>query len=176
MSVKDIISRRGIESVLHFTTSDGFLGMISGDKKQVLSRARLSAEKHLEFIATPNSPVRIDTEWLDYVNLSITKINPYFFKYSLKNHPESIWIILDFKSEILTHEDVLFVTTNNIYHEAKRGRGDSGLEALFAPSLNNGKVVLTRSWHPDNVTTCNQAEVLYPHQLSLDFLRTRLHK
>ena len=80
MSVKDIISRRSIESVLHFTTSDGFLGMISGDKKQVLPRARLSDEKHLEFIATPNAPVRTDTEWLDHVNLSISKINPYYFK------------------------------------------------------------------------------------------------
>lgn len=170
MSVKDIISRRFIESVLHFTTSDGFLGMISGDKKQVLPRARLSDEKHLEFIATPNAPVRTDTEWLDYVNLSISKINPYYFKYSLGNHPTSIWIILDFKSEILTHEGVIFVTTNNIYPKASRGSGDSGLEALFASPLDNGKLVLTRNGKPDNVTTCNQAEILYPGPLSLNFL------
>ena len=62
------------------------------------------------------------------------------------------------------------MTTNNIYPKASRGNGDSGLEALFASPLDNGKLVLTRSWQPDNITTCNQAEVLYPGPLSLDFL------
>jgi hypothetical protein len=174
MTIKNILVHRSISNILHFTTSNGFLGMISGDKKQVLPRAKLSSEKHLEFIATPNAPIRSDTDWLDYVNLSISKINPYYFKYSLKNHPDSIWIILDFSSEILEHDDVIFVTTNNIYPEAKRGRGCSGLEALFAQSLYNGKCTLHRKGYPDNITTCNQAEVLYPGPLSLDFLK-RIH-
>lgn len=171
MNVKEVIERRCITSLLHFTTSDGFLGMISGPKKQVLPRAKLSSEKHLEFIATPNVAVRSDTDWLDYVNLSITKINPYFFQYSLHNRPTSIWICLDFSSEILTHDGVIFSTTNNIYPKNSRGEGAAGLEALFAQSLDNGKLNLERSSkHPDNYTTCNQAEVLYPGSLSLDFL------
>jgi hypothetical protein len=170
MSVKEVIDRRGITSILHFTTSNGFLGMISGETKQVLPRKRLSSEKHLEFIATPNTEVRHDTDWIDYVNLSISKINPYFFKYSLNNHPAVKWIILDFAPDILTHSGVVFTTTNNIYPKVSRAEGASGLEALFVPSLDNGKRVLNRSGRPDNVTTCSQAEVLYPGPLSLDFL------
>lgn len=77
---------------------------------------------------------------------------------------------MDFTAEILAHDDVVFVTTNNIYPKASREKGCLGFEALFAESLDNGKLTLKRNRQSDHITTCNQAEVLYPGPLSLDFL------
>lgn len=170
MSIASFIAQRGITKIIHFTTSTGFLGMIAGREKNVLPRKRLDQAQHLEYIATPNTAERADIEWLDYVNLSITKINPYFFRYSLERHPLKTWAVLEFSPEILSHAGVIFATTNNIYSAVSRGSGLEGLKALFIDSFNNGKCILRRTWHRPEDTTCNQAEVLYPGPLSLDYL------
>ena len=173
MSVREVIVRRGIESVVHFTTCHGFVGMLASEPQQVLPRALLESQEILRFLPCDNAEFRQDIEWLDYVNLSITNINRYFYKYSVGKHQGATWLILDFSPEILTHPDVLFVTTNNIYPAARRKGGPEGLEALFVPRFNNGKCDLDRerSGLPDNVPTCNQAEVLYRGPLSFEFLK-----
>lgn len=173
MSVSDVISRRGIESVMHFTTTDGFLGMVSLDPPSVLSRLALMEQGYTKFLPCENADFRPDKDWLDYINLSITNINRYFYRCSKRSHKDSKWIILEFSPEILTHDGVLFVTTNNIYRAATRAGGEAGLEALFAPQFNNGKRDLNRAilGLPANAPTCNQAEVLYPRALSLEYLK-----
>lgn len=173
MSVSDVISRRGIESVMHFTTTDGFLGMVSLDPPRVLSRSALMQQGYNRFLPCENADFRPDNDWLDYINLSITNINRYFYRYSRRSHPDAKWIILEFSPDILTHDGVLFVTTNNIYSAATRAGDEAGLEALFAPQFNNGKCDLNRArlGLPENAPTCNQAEVLYPRALSLEYLK-----
>lgn len=172
MTIQEIIEARNIRQILHFTTSDGLLGMLAGQPPSLLPRAQLSQERHLEFILTVNSPIRKDEEWTSYNSLSITRINRYFFKYSLRNHPNAYWAILAFSPEILTHPGVVFATTNNIYFDVVRGEGPEGLNRLFAPTIRNrGRNICRQTGHTLDCPTDIQAEVLYPGALSFDFLK-----
>jgi len=175
MTVADIIATRNIEEVLHFTTNRGITGMIAAGR--VLSRKRLPDEKHLEHVYQYNCPDRSrDASWHDYVNLSITTVNRHLFGISKgKWHraQDGWWCIASFVPEIMTHEGVQFTTTNNMYTGVVRYSGPSGLEKLFAPHIcrweNN--VINRTSTCPPNQPTCEQAEVLYPGELFLNYLQ-----
>lgn len=176
MTVQDVIVRRGITGVLHFTTNLGALGVLyTGALK---ARSRLAADKQLEYILTLNAKYRDrDTRWHDYVNLSITKINGAFFEISSgkwHKNEDLFWVVLSFDPSILCHEGVTFTTTNNIYSKVRRDLGEIGIESMFAPKIVRwvghevGRPITT----PNNVTTCQQAEVLYPKEVALKHLRT----
>lgn len=175
MSITEIVQSRKIESVLHFTTNRGSLGVLA--TKTLKSRARLNDDALLANIVQLNAPDRSrDAAWHDYVNLSISKINASFFGVSAeKNHKDKDfwWCILDFSPSILSHNGVHFANTNNMYSGVVRTVGAAGFESLFAP-----KIV---QWHSSTVTrasslepcytTCPQAEALYPGEVSTDFLQ-----
>ena len=175
MKIAKIVESRKIENIVHFTTNRGSLGVLA--TKKLKARARLSEDDMLKHIFQVNAADRSrDAEWHDYVNLSISKINTNFFEVSAGAwHKESDfwWCILAFDPVILGHEGVKFATTNNMFSGVLRAAGESGLQALFAPS--------TRRWHSSIVTrsatldecqpTCPQAEVLYPGEISTDFLK-----
>lgn len=175
MTVAEIIKVRGLSRVLHFTTSDGLLGMLADPPPRLLPRAKLAENLHLEFILRLNAPTRTDIDWFEYSSLSISEVNRYFFKYSLGNHPDAFWVVLEFSEEILTHPGVYFASTNNIYPDVVRGQNGEGLSALFASSIKNDR--LRSGWLrrfdnlPKDCPTDNQAEVLYPGALSFDFLK-----
>jgi hypothetical protein len=175
MTIEDIIKKRGIEEVLHFTTNNGITGML--DSRVVKSRNRLPKDKRLEYIIKYNCDHRErDAAWHSYINLSITSINMHLFGISAgKWHRGKVgwWCILSFAPEILCHPGVIFVTTNNIYSNAERGVGADGLGKLFAPVITRweGEVVKRSKSTPLNQPTCPQAEVLYPNELSLDYLK-----
>jgi len=140
------------------------------------SRQRLSKEEQLEFILKLNSSVRKDGAWLDYVNLSITRINGGFFEICSEqwHKTEDIWwAVLSFDPEILCHDHVHFTTTNNIYPSVRRGEGEAGIEAMFAPKVAGryGSILERPKGSPDNVPTCPQAEVLYPKEVPVKYLR-----
>jgi hypothetical protein len=115
--------------------------------------------------------------------MSITHVNPRFFDYSISKHKNDRlwWCVLAFDPEILSHNGVYFANTNNIYTRVQHGTGLAGLSALFAPSVlqyvrrSGGReypsVVTRPSNHPPNFTTCDQAEVLYPGGVSIEYLR-----
>jgi ssDNA thymidine ADP-ribosyltransferase, DarT len=175
MNISETVKSRKIESIVHFTTNHGSLGVLA--TRKLKARARLSEDALLKHIFQVNATDRSrDAAWHDYVNLSISKINANFFEVSAGAwHKESDfwWCILVFDPVILTHEGVKFTTTNNMYSGVSRAAGASGLEALFDPSI--------RRWHSSTVTrpatfdqclpTCPQAEVLYPGEISTDFLK-----
>lgn len=174
MNIHTIIKRRNITEVLHFTTNEGLLGILH--TRFLKSRKRLPVDKQLEYIFKPNAIWRKDTQWLDYINLSISRINAQFFEISSnKWHRERDiwWCVLSFDPVIITHEGVYFATTNNMYTSVKRGQGVEGLEALFAARLiqYSDKVVRRDPEQPLCYTTCSQAEVLYPGELSTEFLK-----
>jgi hypothetical protein len=183
MSIPQLIAERGIREVLHFTTNEGMVGVFQSGA--VLPRAQLPKEKYLEHIYKPNCKIRKDTDWLDYVNLSISWINPELFRISSSRwHKERDiwWCVLSFEPSILQHAGVRYVTTNNMYSGARRLEGEAGLLALFANRVTQyverrgGELVTTKSayrlkTHPPHLPTCSQAEVLYPGALSLDYLR-----
>lgn len=174
MSISDIVFEKSISEILHFTTNSGVLGIL--DSKALKSRARLQTDERLEYIFQPNAANRDkDVAWLDYVNLSISRINGSFFSVSGNWHRNKNlwWCVLAFSPEILSHDGVVFTTTNNIYTGVQRDTGTKGLKKLFAPSVTRwvGNVVERPLEFPSSYTTCVQAEVLYPAKVATEFLR-----
>jgi ssDNA thymidine ADP-ribosyltransferase, DarT len=173
VTILDIIKKRGITEVLHFTTHRGLLGSLHSGA--VKSRERLPAEVNLKFIYKPNAIYRKDPAWLDYVNLSISRINSVFFATSCRWHraEDLWWCIMSFDPEILTHSGVYFATTNNMYTSVAHGAGVAGVESLFAARVvrYNGNIAVRTTQLADNFTTCVQAEALYPGELSVKYLR-----
>lgn len=175
MTVADIVRQRQISEILHFTTNRGVTGIVAAG--EVKSRKRLPEDKYLERVYLYNCKSRSqDVSWHDYVNLSVTTVNRRLFGISSGSWHASFdgwWCILSFAPEILSHEGVNFTTTNNIYTGVKRSHGPEGLEQLFAPkTLQWGHQLAIRSFEtPHNQPTCQQAEVLYPKELSLEYLQ-----
>lgn len=163
---------RGVEDVLHFTTVNGAIGILAAET--VKSRKRLPEERYLEHVYQPNVEVRKDPAWLDYVNLSISRINDWMFNTSVRWHGAkgNPWVVLAFSVELLGQPGVAFTTTNNIYPACRRAEGVDGFNQLFAEQVRGrydsvhrreGK---QRSWPTDR-----QAEVLYPGEVPCKFLR-----
>jgi hypothetical protein len=179
LSIADVALARGISEILHFTTNNGFVGSL--EVGSVLSRRRLPEEKHLAYVAAPTADREENKDWfdksedwLDYVNMSISEINFRFFNFAKRRHAGSDrwFLILSFSPEILSCDGVYFTTTNNIYEpHVRRLRGSSGLEGLFASSIQRKSTwVASRKRRAAHLPTCEQAEVLYPGSVSLDYL------
>jgi len=173
MTIAEIITKRDIKQVLHFTTNAGLVGTLA--TRGLKSRHRLPREAYLEFVYSPNCAVRRDVAWLDYANLSITHINCGLFNISSRKwhrDSEKWWCVLSFRPPVLTHEGVVFATTNNMYTGAIRAPGAAGLERLFAPVIHQyaDKQVIRANYTPACQPTCQQAEVLYPKELSTEWL------
>ncbi len=166
------VEERGIRDVLHFTTKTGAVGILAAGT--VKSRERLPQERYLEHVYRPNAPIRKDTDWLDYVNLSIARINNWMFAHSERWHAaeDNPWVVLSFDPEILGHPGVVFATTNNIYPACRRAEGLLGFERLFADEVSGryGEPHDRHNKQPDWPTD-RQAEVLYPGELSCDHLQ-----
>jgi hypothetical protein len=173
MSLADARTYRGISEVLHFTTNTGLLGMLASGG--ILSRQRLPEEKYLEHVYRPNAEVRKDPAWLDYVSLSVSRINTEFFEHSSRWHRDQDvwWCIVALDPVILDHDGVTFTTTNNIYSGVRRGYGADGLEALFADRVTRwyGNVAHRPDDLAPHLTTCHQAEVLYPARVPSEYFR-----
>jgi len=172
-SVEEEAEFRGVHAVLHFTRLNGAIGILATG--YVLSREQLPNEKRLEFIGELNATnqVReIDRRWHGYVNMSVSKVNEKFFRYSRNTHPEDSWVVFVFSPQVLSAEGVIFCTTNNVYPSCLRQRGVAGFSALFADR------VLGRYQYehyrdattPSEMPTDVQAEVLVPERVSVDHL------
>lgn len=175
MSIEEIIASRKINEVLHFTTNRGLVGILA--TKALKARSLLSQDKYLEHIYLYNCPDRSrDAAWHGYVNLSITTVNWRLFGISMHKwhqQPGIFWCVLSFDPVILTHEGVYFTTTNNMYSGVLRAKGSRGLERLFDETIVrwSGSVVTRDTDEPANQPTCPQAEVLYPNQVPIEYLR-----
>jgi hypothetical protein len=180
MDIHDYVTERDIEEILHFTTERGLTGC-AGTKK-VLSRKALNVDQYLSYIASPVSKERKeaqrtfnkDEDWLDYINLSISEINTHYYS-AARNWFKGIdtwWCIMSFDPAMLNDEGVYFATTNNIYSSVKRQAGISGLQALFnTPIKRWTNNIINRKNRANHLTTCEQAEVLYPNPLDMNYLR-----
>ncbi len=180
MSIDRFVVEQGITEVMHFTTNRGFVGTLV--KGEVLSRHRLPSEESLEHLWRANASSRPEAaenfdksqNWLDYVNLSISEVNSRYFLVSTRWHAESDywWILMSFAPEIMTHDGVVFATTNNGYDRCIRCSGLAGLQALFAPVIQrkSPEWQVSRVGRESRLPTCEQAEVLYPRALSTKYL------
>ena len=171
--VLDAARRRGVQSVVHFTTVSGAVGIFASGS--VKSRSRLPEDQYLKHVYHPNAPFRKDRDWLDYVSLSVARINAWMFEHSERWHAADgyPWVLLSFDPEILSHPGVVFATTNNIYRTCRRAEGRAGFEQLFAQSV-YGRYGI-RHERTDDVRsdwpTDRQAEVLYPGEVPCSWLR-----
>ena len=142
--------------------------------RAVKSRLSLPKDSYLEHVYRPNANTRKDPSWLDYVNLSIERINDWMFNASARWHiaDNNPWVVLSFDVEILGHPGVVFTTTNNIYPSCRRAEGLQGFKAMFAESVTGRyRDVHTRDGKRPQWSTDRQAEVLYPRKLSCEYLR-----
>jgi len=175
LSIKARLAARGIKEVLHFTTSNGLVGIMSAGS--LFSHARLPAERQLSHILQVNCSDRSrDQPFHGFVNLSISRVNASFFSIARNRWhatKDLYWCVLAFDAEILTHEGVLFSTTNNAYNETLRASGEPGLESLFAPTIRQfpTKIIHRPPGFSDNLPTCSQAEALYPDSVPIQYLR-----
>jgi hypothetical protein len=175
MKVQEVVAQRGIESLFHFTTNRGCLGVLA--TRYLKGRALLADDKALHHILQMNAIDRSrDAKWHEFVNLSISRINSAFFRTcSERWHRDKDfwWCALEFSADVMADEGVYFTTTNNMYSGVARSQGGDGLEALYAPSIVQwaGQYVHRHPTLHPRFTTCEQAEVLYPRQISTDLLR-----
>jgi hypothetical protein len=173
MTIDALIAKRGITEIVHYTTHLGLTGVLA--TKSLKCKNQLRAEQNLIHILKINTQREFDPEWNGYVHLSISRINSQLFGCSWGSwHRDARWRILAFDPIITTHAGVQFVTTNNAYWQhLKRGKGAASLEALFADTVAGryGTRIKREEGMPENLTTCEQAEVLYPEAVSTDFLR-----
>lgn len=171
-SVSKVLQQRNIRHLVHFTTNSGLVGILRA--QSVLSRQRLPDDDRLTEVFEPNAVHRRDTEWLDYVNLSVERLNLRFFDNCRQRYRgrDRWWCVLCFRSEIAAHDGVHFSTTNNFYSGVKRLDGAEGLEALYASRVHQykGNYVERDPLLPANLTTCPQAEVLCPMQVDTRYL------
>lgn len=168
------IAARGITEVVHFTTNKGLTGILYS--KALKSRKRLDRDEELKYIFGANAALRKDDAWLDYVNLSISEVNARFFDICAgKWHvgKDLWWCVLAFAPEILCHKGVVFTTTNNIYTGVSRAEGLDGFEATFAPRVIrwSTNIAVRGAATSENLTTCEQAEILYPGFVDTEYLK-----
>lgn len=180
MTLSKRLLDRGIVEVVHFTTNRGLVGTLH--QGALLSRRRLPKKKHLSYIIYANAAVRPEEaphfdkseDWLDYVNLSMTEINKRFFDVSSRWHLNNDvwWVILGFDPIIATHEGVWFATTNNKYDLCRRQGGAAGFDALFEGTIRRqGNWKAHRLARAPDLPTCEQAEILYPEAVPIEYLR-----
>lgn len=171
--VSKLIAARKITEVLHFTTDNGVIGVLTTG--YLIPRAQLRQEEQLEYILTPNCDVRKDPQWTNYNSLSISQINTQFFDFSEREHGATRdlwWCILAFDSVILTHPKVWFSTGNNIWPRSLKSTGADGFARMFAEEVPGryNSIVRRNAGLPDNVPTSFEAEVLYPGRISIEHL------
>lgn len=180
MTVADRIGIRSITEVLHFTTNRGLVGILATG--HLRSRRKLNSDDYLKSILHQNALVRPEEadhfdksqDWLDYVNLSISAINESYMRFSSNwaHNAKIWWYVLSFDPVIMTHSGTYFATTNNGYEHCMRDEGERGLEAIFAPTIpRKGSWIARRGGRAAHLPTCQQAELLYPGDISVDFLR-----
>lgn len=174
MTVQEVIAKRGIQEVLHFTTNLGLVGVL--DSGSLKSRQRLEVDQRLEHIFSPNAAFRKDIDWLDYVSLSVSRVNSRFLdicKNRWHRHRNIWWCVLSFQPIILTHNGVYFTTTNNIYPGVRQTQGPEALDAMFAERVEYwpGKYLRRNAKTSAAFATNEQAEVLYPSEVSSNFLQ-----
>ena len=166
-------NRRDISQVVHFTTLRGVIGILADGSLK--SRKRLQENQYLQFVFRPNVRIRKDPQWVDYVSLSIERINDWMFDSSSSWHhsQEHPWALLCFAPEILSHEGVVFATTNNIYPSCKRAEGFEGFSRMFNDRVAGRYCKIhTRDGLKDAWPTDRQAEVLYPSEVSCSYLQS----
>jgi hypothetical protein len=168
--------QRGITEVLHFTTTKNLVGIIASG--YLKCRNLVSEDHYVENVYDPNCGDRSrDAIWTGYVNMSISRINAWMFQSSTRWHLSdgNSWVVLAFDPVVLGHPGVIFATTNNAYRGiCLRAEGKAGFDRMFGDRVRGYNRELSRGSLDPKYPTDRCAEVLYPEQLSIEYL-TKLY-
>ncbi len=171
MSVAERARELGVTEVLHYTSNRGVMGSVM--KRALLSREQVEKDRDVAFIFE-GVWIRKDPDWVNYISLSVSRINLDLLSRSRKNFPDFWWAVMSFDVDILDDEGIWFTTTNNIYPPCRRATGVPGFELMFGEPIpwgyqgsmkyrGNG---MSSAWPTDRT-----AEVLYPERIDLSRLR-----
>jgi hypothetical protein len=118
VTIAEIVAQRDIREVLHYTTNDNLIGIIT--RGMLRPRARLTQDEYVKHVVMMNCPTRYDCDHLDYVSLSISRVAPLINISTTRWHgaKDVWWCVLSFDPEILSHPGVIFTTTNNKWHKS----------------------------------------------------------
>jgi hypothetical protein len=173
VTVSERARERGVTEILHYTSDRGVMGSIM--KQALLSREQVEIDPDVAFIFE-GIWARKDHDWIDYISLSVSRINLDLFTRSRKHFPDRWWAVMSFDVAILDHEGVWFTTTNNIYEDCcERGQGLEGFEAMFGSPVEwgyRGSKKVRSATYDCAWPTDRAAEVLYPTRIPLEFLKT----
>ncbi len=197
MAIRGFMTERGVTRIVHFTSFPGLVGILSLGK--VLSRKAMelyrsqNPNSNLCYFFGCNDSGRWDMK-LDYINMSIEHINAkllWKFQMDDSGTERNPWCILEFAPLCLEMEGVLFSISNaasNFVRKYGVCGGVFGLQRMFYQSLCQSfalsesdlapltdkypSLALKRSTTiPMHYPTDEQAEVLIPNELPLEFLR-----
>jgi hypothetical protein len=143
-------------------------------KGALLSRQRVQDDPELAYIFLSVWPVKAHA-WVDYVSLSITRINRELYRRAERNLPDRWWAVLSFDPAIMDDDGVFFATTNNAYEEVcRRAPRLDGFRDLFSAEVSwghYGSVKRRTDRTPCNQPTDIQAEVLYPGSIPMTYVQ-----
>lgn len=173
---QDEISRREIDSLIHFTPTKNLFSILENDK--IMSRDMLESLDIEQFdildYAQFTDEVRYDDK--NYINLSISFPNNFLFSKFRERTSDDItltWCVLKINPKFLYVADTLFSVTNAASYCAKKQYGITGdykkFQSLFAESLvictTSSERTVSRGRLLPKYTTDVQAEVLVRNEI-----------
>ncbi|MFC2479667.1 MAG: DarT ssDNA thymidine ADP-ribosyltransferase family protein [Bacteroides sp.] len=174
------ISNRGIEYLVHFTTTRNLSDILKIEK--IISRQQLDELRKFNIdisdYAITSDAYRLDGK--ENINLSIQRTNKSFFKKVIieKNSDPSVtWCVLKIEPKYIYLKSTRFSITNaaNSDNRYNGGIGESieifrkmFEERLVVKTQNGTRVYVRNDQTPQNYTTDEQAEVLVVEPIPID--------
>lgn len=180
MAIRDLISRRGIDSLYHFTTTINLSGIYQVEhifpRSEYDTLRALANEDMYEDYLDHMDDLRLDG-LNDHVNTSLSHPNVYLLNAyrQRKNLAHYTWCILQLDPQLMERDDTLYTVTNAASARSSQygiGKGEEGLNQLFIPEVITKKGAFKRKGLPAKYPTDIQAEVLIPGNISVDHIKT----
>ena len=168
---QDVIEKRGIECLIHFTTTSNLSSIL--ENRELMSRKILESNDLAFDIIDPN---RYD-DIKQYINLSLSGPNTEMFKAKRRDYKDRNWCVLKIDPKHIYDRETRF-SYHNAAHTVKLQDGISGDLSQFK-KLFKQKLDITNSYGTLNVVTrdtqllpkyptCVQAEILVKDSIPLE--------
>lgn len=175
MSIEDFLVERGVQHLVHFTSTFNLLGIF--EQGYIYPREKLDVLKAVDRHNEIKHFSHMDNDradgYLHYVNTSVSHANFYVLDAYKRRKSDNFddWCILKLDPFIAAWPGVLFSVCNASSREAKQygvRQGLEGLEQLFQKEVSTKKRVFKRviGMTRDDIPTDLQAEVLVPNPIA----------
>jgi len=162
--------RRGVTRLCHFTPGRKLMNMLR-DTQAILPTTDLRQE--FEHLLDPTDPARLDGR-PDHICCSVQYPNAGYFQRVVRTTPNfPDWVILGLNPRLLWERPVLFSPRNAAaQYGAFLQEGWAGWQSLFQEAVQGagGRMFTRDRQMTPNCPTDNQAEVLIPGRIPLDYI------